>query len=111
MATVAECRKALESLAARLAQADHGSRKNLLDRSLGCHITDLDVHFRGRLRDGTLTDISDQRDLKAQIRLAVGSDDLVALTDGNLNFAKAWSSGRLHIHASVFDLLRLRSML
>jgi putative sterol carrier protein len=111
MATVAECRLALESLAARISSADSGNRRQTLDRSLGCHLTDLDVHFRGRLNDGKLTDIAEDHDPKAQIRLAATSDDLIALTDGSLDFAKAWASGRLKVHASVFDLMKLRKML
>ena len=41
----------------------------------------------------------------------MGSDDLIALTDGELDFAKAWLSGRIKVEASVRDLLKLRSML
>ena len=48
---------------------------------------------------------------KAQVRLTVGSDDLVALTDGELDFGRAWLSGRVKVEASVRDLLKLRSML
>lgn len=38
-------------------------------------------------------------------------DDLVALVDGELNFAKAWGSGRVKLHASLRDLLVLRKLL
>ena len=30
---------------------------------------------------------------------------------GQLNFAKAWTSGRLKVDANVFDLLKLRNFL
>ena len=36
---------------------------------------------------------------KAQIRLAMSGDDLVALVNGELNFAKAWGSGRVKLVA------------
>lgn len=48
---------------------------------------------------------------KAQIRLAMTGDDLVAMVDGELNFAKAWGSGRVRLEAGFRDLLRLRSLL
>jgi putative sterol carrier protein len=38
------------------------------------------------------------------------SDDLLKLVDGELNMASAWASGRVKIDASVFDLLKLRSV-
>jgi putative sterol carrier protein len=39
------------------------------------------------------------------------SDDLVALTDGQLNVASAWATGRLRVDASIKDMLRLRALL
>jgi hypothetical protein len=110
MATVEECREALEKLAAQMDSADGAPGKGL-DRTLGCHVTDLGVDFRGRLRGGTLTDIEQAADPKAKIKLAATSDDLVALTGGELGFASAWASGRLKVDASVLDLLKLRSLL
>lgn len=38
-------------------------------------------------------------------------DDLVAMVGGDLNFAKAWASGRVRLEAGFRDLLRLRSLL
>jgi hypothetical protein len=48
---------------------------------------------------------------EGQIRLAMSGDDLVALVDGELNFAKAWGSGRVKLEAGLRDLLRLRKLL
>lgn len=48
---------------------------------------------------------------KAQIRLIMAGDDLVAMVNGGLNFAKAWGSGRVKLEANVFDLFRLRKLL
>ena len=48
---------------------------------------------------------------KAQIRLAMSGDDLVAMVGGELNFAKAWGSGRVKVQAGLRDVLRLRSLL
>lgn len=115
MATLAECRGALERLAAGLADAQGGVRSAAaLDRSLSCRITDLDVTFAGRLHNGRIEVVSTHpgppRD-RAQIRLAMTSDDLVALVDGELNFARAWASGRVSLEAGFRDLLRLRTLL
>lgn len=112
MATTAQCRQALEDLAARLRDVDeHDRKKHSFDRTLSCHVPDLDVTFWGQLQDGHIVGITTDPAPKAQIRLTATSDDLVALTDGQLNFAQAWLSGRVKVEAGVRDLLKLRSML
>ncbi|OAH12414.1 SCP2 sterol-binding domain-containing protein [Streptomyces jeddahensis] len=115
MATKEECLSALEKLSDNMAGADGAVRKAAeLDRSLSCHITDLDITFTGRLKGGRIEVLDTlqgpPRD-KAQIRLAMTGDDLVALVNGELNFAKAWGSGRVRLEAGLFDLFRLRSLL
>ena len=91
---------------------DDGDRKAAsFDRSVSCHIPDLDVTFSGRLEDGQISGITTEAAPKAQVRLTASSDDLVALTDGDLDFGRAWLSGRVKVEAGVRDLLRLRSML
>ena len=42
---------------------------------------------------------------KAEIRLAMTGDDLEALVDGELQFARAWGSGRVKLEAGLRDLL------
>ncbi|MFF0475872.1 SCP2 sterol-binding domain-containing protein [Streptomyces sp. NPDC004284] len=115
MATITECRGALDRLSDNLARADEGVRgAAALDRSLSCHITDLDTTFTGRLADGRIEvrdTVAGPPPEKAQIRLAMTGDDLVAMVDGGLNFAKAWASGRVRLEAGFRDLLRLRSLL
>ncbi|MET8474596.1 SCP2 sterol-binding domain-containing protein [Streptomyces sp. NPDC006422] len=115
MATTEECRAALDKLSDNMAGADGDVRAAAaLDRSLSCRITDLDVTFSGRLQDGRI-EVLDTRSgppaEKAQIRLAMTGDDLVAMVNGELNFAKAWASGRVRLEASFRDLLRLRTLL
>ncbi|MEU3317226.1 SCP2 sterol-binding domain-containing protein [Streptomyces sp. NPDC048387] len=115
MATIQECRAALDRLSDNLAGADGEVRgAAALDRSLSCHITDLDVTFTGRLDGGRIRVDSltpgPPRD-KAEIRLAMSGDDLLALVDGRLKFAKAWASGRVRLEAGFRDLLRLKSLL
>ncbi|MGH4030926.1 SCP2 sterol-binding domain-containing protein [Actinomycetota bacterium Odt1-20B] len=115
MATIEECRTALDTLSDNLASADGDVRgAAALNRSLSCRITDLDTTFAGRLQDGRIevldTYAGPPRE-KAQIRLAMTGDDLVAMVGGELNFAKAWASGRVKLEAGFRDLLRLRTLL
>ncbi|GGW58791.1 SCP2 sterol-binding domain-containing protein [Streptomyces caelestis] len=115
MATIEECRSALDKLSDNMQHAEGNVREAAaLDRSVSCHITDLDVTFVGRMRGGRI----EVRDTvqgpppdKAEIRLAMTGDDLVALVDGELNFAKVWGSGRVKLSAGVRDLLQLRKLL
>ncbi|MFE3328422.1 SCP2 sterol-binding domain-containing protein [Streptomyces sp. NPDC059176] len=115
MATTEECRSALDRLSDNLARADgevHSAAA--LDRSLSCHIKDLDVTFTGRLSSGrieVLQTLDGPPEQKADIRLGMTGDDLVAMVDGELNFAKAWASGRVRLEAGFRDLLRLRALL
>ncbi|MEU0740529.1 SCP2 sterol-binding domain-containing protein [Streptomyces sp. NPDC006134] len=115
MATIEECRAALDTLSDNMQNAEGDVREAAaLDRSVSCHITDLDVTFAGRLVDGRIrvddTFPGPPRD-KAQIRLSLAGDDLLALVDGELNFAKAWGSGRVKLEAGLRDLFRLRKLL
>jgi putative sterol carrier protein len=111
MATVEECEKAFHGLAARLDGADASAkRKASLDRSLSCTLRDLGVTFAGQLRDGTLSGIRQVPQPDAQVRMTMTSDDLLRLVAGELNMASAWATGRVKIDASLFDLLKLRSI-
>ena len=112
MATVEECHAALERLAERLSTVDENQRhRHAFDRTLSCRVPDLDVTFTGALRDGHLQDISTVDAPKAQIRLTAGSDDLLAVTNGQLSFGQAWLSGKVKVEASVLDLIKLKSLL
>jgi hypothetical protein len=85
-----------------------------MDRSVSCRITDLDVTFVGRMTGGRIVvhdTLEGPPKEKAQIRLAMSGDDLVALVDGELNFAKAWGSGRVKLEAGLRDLFQLRKLL
>ncbi|MEU3827342.1 sterol-binding protein [Streptomyces sp. SID486] len=115
MATIAECRAALGKFSDSMEGAEGEARAAAaLDRSVSCHVTDLDVTFVGRMTGGRIevddTHPGPPRE-KARIRLATTGDDLVALVDGDLNFATAWGSGRVRLEASLLDLFRLRKLL
>lgn len=115
MATIEECRTALEKFSEKMRDAEGDARDAAaMDRSVSCHITDLDVTFVGRMADGRIRvddTLQGPPPQKAQIRLAMAGDDLVALVDGELNFAKAWGSGRVRLEAGLRDLFRLRKLL
>lgn len=111
MATVEECRAALDDLAAKIASGRGDRKPPSLDRSLVCRLTDLGTAFRARLTHGTLQGITEGDDPKAQIKLTLTGDDLLAVTRGELGFAGAWASGRVKVDAGVFDLIKLRALL
>jgi putative sterol carrier protein len=112
VATVEQCEQALQSLADRLAAVDEKTRsKYVVERTVSCRITDLDVVYRGQINGDGLTDVKQVDDPAAQVRLVTSSDDLLALAEGRLGVPSAWATGRLKIEASVLDLLKLRSLL
>ncbi|MFD7134413.1 sterol-binding protein [Streptomyces sp. NPDC059894] len=115
MATIEECRAALEKFSENLGGAEGDAREAAaLERSVSCRLTDLDVTFVGRLTGGRLEvddTVQGPPPEKAQLRLTMTGDDLVAMVDGDLPFAKAWGSGRVRLQAGLRDLFRLRKLL
>ena len=112
MATAEECRIALETFASQLAaNNEQVKRKLTFERTLACDITDLGISFHGKFTQGTLGAIIEGNDPSAEIRMTVGSDDLVALINNELEFGKAFASGRVKIKASIMDLLKLKAIL
>ncbi|AEH10562.1 SCP2 sterol-binding domain-containing protein [Candidatus Protofrankia datiscae] len=113
MATMQQCATALRTLAERLNEiADDRLRSLAPDRTIVCRIPDLGASFCTELRDGSVLDIIIEGDGTAgQVTVTVNSDDLIAVTDGSLDLTSAWTSGRLKVDASMWDLLRMRSLL
>lgn len=110
MADLDQCRIAISALAARLGTPGE-NRAEGLDRTVSARILDLGVTFRGHLHEGVLDDIVTGEDgPNAAIRLELSSDDLLLLAAGELSIGSAWLTGRVKIHASLGDLLRLRSL-
>jgi putative sterol carrier protein len=112
VATLDDCLTALRGILGDLASNPAAAG---LDRSLSCRITDLDQVVVGRLSAGSVRDLQALPDgpdvAKADIRLTMTSDDLVALTAGELSFGPAWATGRVKLEAGLRDLLRLRKLL
>lgn len=113
MASVGECRKALDSLAAALAEVEPELRaRHVPARTVACRLTDLDVTFVGRLDEHGVHELREAGDGEPEVdvRLTMDSDELVALANGSDDFLHAWLRGRVQVSASMRDLLRLRSL-
>lgn len=111
VATLEECRTALNRLVGQLAGSSAARQKAAtFDRTISCTVPDLSATFTGRLSNGQVSDLTTQPAPPAQIRLTAQSDDLVAIADGRLATGEAWKSGRFKVQASMMDLLKLRSM-
>jgi hypothetical protein len=112
VATMEKCMTALEGILGDLAANPAAAG---LDRSLSCRLTDLGEVVLGRLGSGAVRDLHVVPDgpavPRADIRLTMSSDDLIALTDGRLHFGSAWATGRVKLEAGLRDLLRLRKIL
>ena len=111
MATVDECRQALQGLAATLDETAEARGKLDFDRSLACRVPDLGAAFHARLSGGRLLDIADGDDPRAKIALIADSDNLIALLSGKLDVTRAVASRQISIKANPFDLLKLRKLL
>jgi hypothetical protein len=112
VATMDDCLRALKGILGDIAA--HPAAAGL-DRSLSCRLTDLDQVVVGRLNAGSVRDLHVLTDgpevPKADIRLTMTSDDLLALTAGDLHFGTAWATGKVKLEAGLRDLLRLRKIL
>ena len=114
MATVEECRKALETLAGRISELDPETRAaNLADRSMSVTVTDLGVTFVTHLGvDGAGPVTEAPADAQpANIRFRAQSDELIAIAADPRRFTRAWLTGRVKVEGSLSDLLRLRKLL
>jgi hypothetical protein len=114
MATVQECRKALESLTGRLSDMDAKDRAaKLANRTLSCRIPDLGVTFLTRLGPRGADPVAEApaSARPAQVRFTANSDDVVAIGEDPASFARAWLTGRVRVEGSFMDLLQLRKLI
>jgi hypothetical protein len=111
VASEGEVEQALQTVVEALAALDPDvRRKYVVERSVSCRVPDLDITWSAQLTEDGLTGLTRGGD-KAQIRLTIGSDDLLALVDGDLAVPTAVATGRIRVHASPFDLLRLGALI
>lgn len=112
MATVEEVEATLVRLAKRFERLD-GSYEGLLpsQRTVEAVFSDLDRIYHASWHRGQMSDVRSGPADDADIRVALSSDDLIAMADGDLRFRTAWATNRLRIEASMTDLIRLRTAL
>lgn len=114
MATAEQCREALDSLLARISELDAEQRAaNLVERTLSCEVPDLGLKFWTSLGPEGAQPVRQARDGDgtAQVRFTADSDLVVSVAQDPQRFAKAWLTGRLKVHASLRDVIRLRKFL
>jgi hypothetical protein len=114
MATAEDCRTALDSLIARIAEMDAKDREaHLIDRTLSVRVPDAGVIFVTRLgpHGADPVRLADGGTPTAQVRFTADSDVIVAVAAEPGTFMRAWLTGKLRVQASVFDLLYLRRLM
>ena len=112
MATYEEVESVLETLLQRLHTLDPSLRSLLpARRTIEARCPDLDLVRWALWREGALELLAAAPDRRADIRIAVDSDDLLKLHRGELTFSRAYASNRVRLDASMTDLIRLRAVL
>lgn len=115
MATVEECRAALEQLVEQFDEISPDDRaRHVVERRLACRISDLGITFYGRIHGEGLDafkEVPPSDGRPAEVKLTISSTDLISLVSGELDMASALLGGRIKIDASLTDLLRLRRLL
>jgi predicted lipid carrier protein YhbT len=112
VATEADCDKALRSLVDMLARVPADVRsKYVLERTVSCRVHDLGVTWSARLCDEGIIGLTTGEDAKAQVRISIGSDDLLALVEGRLSLPSAFATGKVRVQASPLDMLRLTALI
>jgi hypothetical protein len=112
VATIEEVESALLDLLGRLDGVDDSSRALLPSRrTIEARCPDLDLVRYAEWREGRLTVLEERPNHRPDIRVSVRSDDLIAMANGDLPFARAYASNRVRLDASMTDLLRLRAVL
>jgi hypothetical protein len=112
VATMEEVDAILADLLERLGDLDPGQRSLMPSRrTIEARCPDLDLVRHAVWREGVLEVLDEPLPRRADIRISVGSDDLLALHRGELTFSRAYAANRVRLDASMTDLLRLRAIL
>jgi predicted lipid carrier protein YhbT len=113
VATQADVDRTLRKLVKRLDGADlDGADLPDEARTILCSITDLELDYvaeysKGRIRKLRLVDEAPGR---ADVKISVGSDELIALANGKSSLPMALLFGRIRVNANARDLLLLRQL-
>jgi hypothetical protein len=106
MASVEECREALQTLTGRLGEMNDKDRDSFFsNRSFSCHVTRITQNGAEPVKE------AGPDEPPADIKLTANSDDVVSIAATPANIARMWLSGRVKIQASMRDLLALRRVL
>lgn len=112
MATVEEVDAVLWQLLGRLGEVDDDLRALLPSRrTVEARCPDIDYVRHAEWRRGQLFVLDDAPPRRADIRISLRSDDLLAIASGELPFSRAYATNRVRLDASMTDLLRLRAVL
>jgi hypothetical protein len=112
VATPDDVEETLRRLIRRFERLEHPYKSMLpARRTVEAEFPDLDVVYHAVWRDGHLSDLHAGPAAAPEIRVVLDSDDLLALADGDLAFRRAYATNRVHLDASMSDLLRLRTVL
>ncbi|MCC5950159.1 MAG: SCP2 sterol-binding domain-containing protein [Nitriliruptoraceae bacterium] len=112
MATQEQVELILEGLLVRLGDIDESTRGLLPSRrTIEARCPDLDLVRFAEWRQGRIELLDDAPPRRPDIRISIRSDDLVAMSEGELPIGRAYAEGRLRLDASMTDLLRLRAVL
>jgi len=112
VASPEEVDRTLKKLVKRLDGADlDGASLPENERSILCVITDLDLMYRADYGGGRIKKLRIiKTEAPADVRISVGSDELVALADGKSSLPMALLFGRIRVDANARDLLLLRQL-
>ncbi|MHB8511415.1 MAG: SCP2 sterol-binding domain-containing protein [Actinomycetota bacterium] len=112
MASEADVDRTLKELIRKLDDASVKERALPEKRKLRMQIRDLDLVYIANFGSGRITGLkrSQEEPGDEDVRISVGSDDLVALASGRMGVASAMLTGRLRIDAGVRDLLLIRQL-
>lgn len=113
MATPEEVEKTIADLLRRLEVVDPTYRAMMPGRrTIEATCPDVGITYHADWRSGELGEIRLGESIRRpDIRIAVHSDDLLAMARGELDFAQAYLDNRVRLDASMADLLRLRAVL
>jgi len=112
VATREQVDRTLRSLVGKLDGADMDGAKLPTDaRIIACEITDLELTYRADYASGKIRKLRIVKTLPdADVRIAVSSDELVALASGKSSLPLALLFGRIRVDANARDLLLLRQL-
>jgi predicted lipid carrier protein YhbT len=113
VATPQEVDRTLKTLVKRLDGADlDGASLPEATRSIFVLIPDLQLTYTAEYSGGRIRKLKVVKSVsgRADVKITVGSDELVALADGKSSLPMALLFGRIRVDANARDLLLLRQL-